>query len=260
MVPVLAVSISGCMLRPGKLMKGGKVPELDDQKTKLAMSCRMLFQADLIDYSGHISMRVPGDSDHILILPHPISRAEVMPDDIVVADLDCNRVEGKWNLPSEARMHTRTYRARPDVQSVAHLHNRMTAILSMSGTDLLPASNPGAFFGHGAIPVYQDPALIHTDEQGDKVAETLGRGEVVILRGHGSLVAAQSLEWTFAACVDLEEAATRLCYASMLGPVKFYTEDEVTRVAAQRRRDSVVQKIWDHNVAKTRLAGLLDGF
>jgi hypothetical protein len=27
----------------------------------------------------------------------------------------------------------------------------------------------------------------------------------------------------------------------------------------QRRKDSVVQKVWDHNVAKTQLAGLMAG-
>ena len=79
------------------------------------------------------------------------------------------------------------------------------------------------------------------------------------LPGHGSIVAARSLEWTFAACIDLEESAARLCYASLLGPVRYYTEDEVARVSHQRRRDSVVQKVWDHYVAKAKWAGLLDG-
>jgi hypothetical protein len=37
-----------------------------------------------------------------------------------------------------------------------------------------------------------------------------------------------------------------------------YNEDETERVMKQRRKDSVVQKVWDHNVAKTTLAGLMD--
>ena len=36
-------------------------------------------------------------------------------------------------------------------------------------------------------------------------------------------------------------------------------EDETQRVMKGRRKDSVVQKIWDHNVAKTKLAGLMAG-
>ncbi len=232
--------------------------EIDELKKKLAMACRMLFLAELVDYSGHISVRIPG-TDRFLINGHPISRAEVTPDDIVTFDPEGKRVEGKWNLPSELPMHSRTYRVRDDVQSVAHLHNRMVVVLSMADRPLMPASNPGALFGPGPIPVYHDPALIHTNEQGDEVARTLGARDAAILRGHGSIVVGQSIEWTFAACVDLEESAARLCFASTLGPVRFYTDDEVNRVSKGRKKLSVIQKVWDHYVAKARLAGLMEG-
>lgn len=233
--------------------------ELNELKKILAMSSRMLFHAGLVDYSGHVSVRVPG-SDHLLILPHPISRATVRPDDMVVTDFDGQLIEGKYKAPSEVFMHARAYKARGDVQSVAHLHNHMVATLSMVNKPFYPASsNPGAFFGPGPLPLYMDPALIHTIEQGDAVARTLGRADAVMLRGHGSMVVAQSIEWVFAACVDLEEAASRYYKASLLGPVMVYNEDETDRVMKGRRKESVVQKIWDHNVAKTRLAGLMDG-
>ena len=233
--------------------------ELSDLKTKLAMSSRMLFNAGLVDYSGHISVRVPG-SDHLLILPHPVSRATVVPEDMVVTDFEGRLIEGKYKAPSEVFMHARAYKARNDVQSVAHLHNHMVATLSMIDKPFYPASsNPGAFFGAGALPKYMDPALIHTNEQGDAVARALGKADAVMLRGHGSMVVGQAIEWVFAACVDLEEAAARFYKASLLGAVLVYNEDETSRVMKGRRKDSVVQKIWDHNVAKTKLAGLMAG-
>ena len=58
---------------------------------------------------------------------------------------------------------------------------------------------------------------------------------------------------------SLEEAAARFYKAALLGPVLVYNEDETQRVMKGRRKDSVVQKVWDHNVAKTKLAGLMDG-
>ncbi|HXG50442.1 MAG TPA: class II aldolase/adducin family protein [candidate division Zixibacteria bacterium] len=232
--------------------------ELSDLRIKLAMSSRMLFNAGLVDYSGHISARIPG-TEHFLILPHPVSRATVRADDMVVADFEGNLVEGKYRAPSEVYMHARGYKARPDVRSIAHLHNHMVAVLSMVDRPFFPASsNPGAFFGPGPMPLYMDPALIHTIEQGDAVARALGDRDAVILRGHGSMVVGQSIEWTFAACIDLEEAAARFYKASLLGAVRVYTDDETRRVMKGRRRDAVVQKIWDHNVAKTRLAGLME--
>jgi len=233
--------------------------ELNELKKLLAMSSRMLFNSGLVDYSGHISVRIPG-SDHLLILPHPVSRATVKSDDMVVTDFDGKRIEGKYEAPSEVYMHARAYKVRSDVQSVAHLHNHMVATLSMVNKPFYPASsNPGAFFGLGPLPLYMDPALIHTIEQGDAVAKTLGKADAVMLRGHGSMVVARSIEWVFAACVDLEEAASRFYKASLLGPVMVYNDDETQRVMKGRRKDSVVQKIWDHNAAKTRLAGLMEG-
>ena len=233
--------------------------DLSELKSKLAMSSRMLFNAGLVDYSGHISARIPG-SDHLLILPHPVSRALVKPDDMVVTDFDGKLIEGKYKAPSEVFMHARAYKARGDIESVAHLHNHMVATLTMVDKPFYPASsNPGAFFGPGPLPVYKDPALIHTIEQGDAVAKALGKGDAVMLRGHGSMVVGQAIEWVFAACVDLEEAASRFYQASVLGPVLVYNDDETQRVMKGRRKDSVVQKIWDHNVAKSKLAGLMSG-
>jgi L-ribulose-5-phosphate 4-epimerase len=235
------------------------VSEISELKIKLAMSSRMLFNSGLVDYSGHISVRVPG-SDHLLILPHPVSRATVVPDDMVVTDFEGKPIEGKYKAPSEVYMHARAYKARSDIQSVAHLHNHMVATLSMVDKPFFPASsNPGAFFGPGALPKYMDPALIHTNEQGDAVARALGKADAVMPRGHGSMVVGQAIEWVFAACVDLEEAAARFYKASLLGAVLVYNEDETQRVMKGRRKDSVVQKIWDHNVAKTKLAGLMAG-
>jgi ribulose-5-phosphate 4-epimerase/fuculose-1-phosphate aldolase len=235
------------------------VSEISELKIKLAMSSRMLFNSGLVDYSGHISVRIPG-SDHLLILPHPVSRATVVPDDMVVTDFEGKLIEGKYKAPSEVFMHARAYKARSNIKSVAHLHNHMVATLSMVDKPFSPASsNPGAFFGSGALPKYMDPALIHTNEQGDAVARALGNADAVMLRGHGSMVVGQAVEWVFAACVDLEEAASRFYKASLLGPVLVYNEDETQRVMKGRRKDSVVQKIWDHNVAKTKLAGLMAG-
>jgi ribulose-5-phosphate 4-epimerase/fuculose-1-phosphate aldolase len=234
------------------------VSDLSELKLKLAMSSRMLFNAGLVDYSGHISARIPG-SDHLLILPHPVSRATVKSEDMVVSDFEGKLVEGKYKAPSEVFMHARAYKARGDIQSVAHLHNHMVATLTMVDKPFYPASsNPGAFFGPGPLPVYKDPALIHTVEQGDGVAKTLGKGDAVMLRGHGSMVVGQAIEWVFAACVDLEEAAARFYKASLLGAVLVYNDDETQRVMKGRRKDSVVKKIWDHNVAKTKLAGLMN--
>ena len=233
--------------------------EINDLKKKLAMSSRMLFNSGLVDYSGHISARIPG-SDHLLILPHPVSRATVVADDMVVTDFDGKVIEGKYKAPSEVYMHARAYKARNDVQSVAHLHNHMVAVLSMVDKPFYPASsNPGAFFGSGSDATLYGPRPDPYRRAGRRGRPSLGKGDAVMLRGHGSMVVGQAIEWVFAACVDLEEAASRFYKASLLGPYASITKTRPSGRSKRRRKDSVVQKIWDHNVAKTKLAGLMEG-
>src|SRR6266403_106676 len=77
------------------------VSEINDLKKKLAMSSRMLFNSGLVDYSGHISARIPG-SDHLLILPHPVSRATVVAGDMVVSDFEGKVIEGKYKAPRKS--------------------------------------------------------------------------------------------------------------------------------------------------------------
>jgi ribulose-5-phosphate 4-epimerase/fuculose-1-phosphate aldolase len=104
----------------------------------------------------------------------------------------------------------------------------MVAVLTMVDKPFYPASsNPGAFFGSGPMPVYMDPALIHSVEQGDAVARTLGKGDAVMLRGHGSMVVGQAIEWVFAACVDLERRVEVL--QSVVSVSSGLREDETQR-------------------------------
>ena len=40
---------------------------------------------------------------------------------MVITDFDGKLIEGKYKAPSEVNMHARAYKARSDIQSVAHL-------------------------------------------------------------------------------------------------------------------------------------------
>src|SRR5919198_3558045 len=146
---------------------------LDELKAQLALACRMLANEGLFDQSGHISARHP-EGDRLLIHPHPKSRSEVEPADLIEVDLEGRVLAGDERPPSELNIHTRIYRARPDVQAVCHLHSRMATVFSIAGRELRPVTNYAAFLGNGPVPVYDDPRLVHSTEQGDALAGALG--------------------------------------------------------------------------------------
>ena len=84
-------------------------------RQQLADCHRMMVMAELLDYSGHVSARIPG-TDRILILPRDASRAGVTPDDMLVIDLDGKVLDGNRLPPTETAIHLGVYRAREDVQ------------------------------------------------------------------------------------------------------------------------------------------------
>ena len=229
------------------------IQDLPKLKAQLASAVRLLYLENLIDFNGHVSVRV---QDRVYINARPISRAAVQAKHIVAVNLNGEQVEGDFEPPGETALHTAIYRSRADVMSVAHLHPHHVTVLGIAQEKIVPVFILGSIFADG-VPVYDDPDLIFTDAQGDAVAETLGAARAAVLRGHGAVVVGVSLEETFATSVYLEENAKKQYAASALGKPRAFTPDEARRVRTSLWKPKTVQKVWDFYVSKGRALGVL---
>lgn len=227
--------------------------DLHHLREQVADCTRMLVGQEIIDYSGHVSARVPG-TDRLLIQPRDTSRAVLEPEDILVVDLDGRVVEGQGPAPSEVALHIWVYRARPDVMAVCHGHPAMSTLFTVVDRPFVGVRNFAYRFRH--LPVHADPTHIRTAEQGQAVARTLAHRGACLLRAHGTVVAASSVPELFVDCLELEESARSLVYASSLGPLLPITdEEEVELRASFGKNDYRVGKIWEHYQHKRRKAG-----
>src|SRR5215467_11852025 len=84
-----------------------------------AATTRLLEAEGILDYSGHVSTRIPG-RDAFTIQIGSTSRAEVSLESMLVVDYDGKVLEGDGQPPSELPIHLEIFRARPDVQSILH--------------------------------------------------------------------------------------------------------------------------------------------
>jgi L-ribulose-5-phosphate 4-epimerase len=160
----------------------------------IAQCCRMLEANNLIDFSGHVSSRSEGG---FLINHRDQSRFTAKPEELVEACLDgSSSTKGREALPSEAYIHSSIYNLRPDVNAIAHLHSPAVISLSISGRPIFPAVISGAIFADG-IPIYPDSRLVNSTVRGEHLARALGNARAVIIRGHGSVVAAESIKSLF---------------------------------------------------------------
>lgn len=240
---------------------GGEMAQISETtlRQQLADCHRMMVMAELLDYSGHVSARIPG-TDRILILPRDASRAGVTADDMLVVGLHGKVLDGNRLPPTETAIHLGVYRARPDVHAIGHGHPPMATLFTMLEQPVIAMRNFG--FRFIGMPIHPDPTHIRTLEQGAEVARTLGRHKYCLLRGHGSVVAVDSVQEVFLDSLEMEENARSTvqgaCLAGVLGPLKPITPEEVELLKTSFGRNEYrIAKTWEHYREKARQAGLL---
>jgi len=231
-------------------------PDLQLLKDTAARACRLLTVAGLLDFSGHISVRTP-NHDTFYVNPMRLSRETVTPEDLSEVSLTGDWVGGPHEPPQELPIHAAVYQARPEVNSVAHIHCHYAILPSIAGRDLVPVCHHGAIFG-AVVPVYSEAEKITTFEEANHMAEALGGSRAVIMKGHGAVVAESYVEATFVACLYLEENARLLVESAILGTPRPLSAEQIKRAAAKTYLPAVsIKKVWEYYLEKGRKAGAL---
>jgi ribulose-5-phosphate 4-epimerase/fuculose-1-phosphate aldolase len=109
-----------------------------------------------------------------------------------------------------------------------------------------------AIIGHD-IPVWDmhadfgdtDLLVTHPDHAAS-LAQTLGSGRVVLMRGHGFTAAAASLELVVRVAIYLKVNAQAQSAAMALGPVKFLSAGEVTAADARMGSPKATSRVWEN--------------
>src|SRR5687767_2278967 len=191
-------------------------------KGQLVDAIRMLERAGYIDHNGHASAR--RDANAFYINSGASVRGALTTDDIVTVDLNGNLVEGSAKPPLEFHIHAEVYRARPDVNAVAHTHPRWSTFLTMIDAKVQPVYAQGALLGD--ISVMDSPLSVNTKSAGARLAATLGSGRAALLKSHGSVVVGANIVEVFALAVYLEENAHRQYMAMRIGTPYVFSEAE----------------------------------
>ena len=175
---------------------------------------------------GHVSIRVPGDPTHFYMKPHSFGFDEITPDNIVICNLEGEKVGGGGRKHSEVYIHSEIFKSRPDVMSVIHTHPTHAVALSATGKALRPISQPSVAFADG-LPYYTDTIdLIRTKEMGAGVARALGACKAVLMRNHGVAVVGASVEESTILAIMLDNACQIQLLADAAGGIGPVFDDE----------------------------------
>jgi L-ribulose-5-phosphate 4-epimerase len=233
--------------------------ELTRERYDTAAATRLLVAEDILDYSGHVSARVPGQ-DALIIQDGGSSRAEVTPQRMLVVDFDGTVLHGDGKPPLELVIHTEIYRARPDVGAVLHSHLDLAiAFTMMEGVRLLPMRARAARWKSG-IPTDPDPSHIKYPEQGRALAKTLGPHHAALMRAHGMVLVAENPRALLVDAVHFQENAKAMFQVLQAGvkPIPL-TASEIETIEGKEVRDWHVRKLWTYYAGRGSAAGTLPG-
>ncbi len=88
----------------------------------------------------------------IVIKPSGVEYDVMTPDDMVVLDLEGNRVEGKLKPSSDTPTHIELYKAFPDIGGVVHTHSPEATSWAQAGRDIPLYGTTHADYFYGPIP------------------------------------------------------------------------------------------------------------
>lgn len=223
---------------------------MSDLRQDLCDALSMMERAEVIDFNGHMSCRLPG-SANILINSGKSVRSALAPADIIEIDLDGQpAAPEKTAPPMEFHLHAAIYRARPDVNAVAHTHPLWSTLFSSAGVAVEPVTMQAAVMG--PVQAFGKTASINQRPLAEELAAALGPHRVIMLRSHGAVTVGASILEAFVLAIYLEETARRQYMARALGTPYALTAAEVESIGANLRRPNLLQKVWDYHLARLR--------
>jgi L-fuculose-phosphate aldolase len=132
--------------------------------------------------AGNVSARLP--DGNVCITPSSVSYESMALDDLVVIDLDGNKVAGDRSPSSEKSLHLACYRAFDDVQAVIHSHPVYATMFAITHQPIPACIDEVTIYVGGDVPV-ADYGASGTDELGGNVVAKLKGLSAVLMANHG---------------------------------------------------------------------------
>lgn len=155
--------------------------------------------------SGNVSAKIPG-TDTFLIKPSGAQMKFLKPEELVLVDLQGNKVRGELNVSLETPIHAAIYRARRDVQAVVHTHAPTATAFGIAKMEILPLQVEVFMLLPNGVPVVPFE-LPGSEALAESVQKKILDYDAVILENHGIITVGSTIE---AACnlnEMVEEAA-----------------------------------------------------
>ncbi|MCR4922440.1 MAG: L-ribulose-5-phosphate 4-epimerase [Lachnospiraceae bacterium] len=144
---------------------------LEELKKKVYEANMLLPKYGLVTFTwGNVS-EIDRESGLFVIKPSGVDYDIMTPDDMVVMDLEGNRVEGKYKPSSDTPTHLVLYKAFKDIGGVVHTHSSYATSWAQAGRDIPCYGTTHADYIYGEVPCVR---CLTKDEIEDAYEENTG--------------------------------------------------------------------------------------
>ena len=179
---------------------------IKDVSEQLVKAGRELHEKGLVrGNSGNISAKIPG-TETFLVKSSGARMKYLQPEELVLVDMQGNKVRGQLNVSLETPIHAAIYKARREVQAVVHTHAPTATAFGIAKTEILPLQVEMFILLPNGVPVvpFEPPG---SKALAEAVQKKITDYDAIILENHGIVTVGSTIE---AACTlneMVEEAA-----------------------------------------------------
>ena len=184
----------------------------------------------LVTYTwGNVS-GIDRESGLVVIKPSGVEYDELRPEDLVVLNLDGEKVEGDLNPSSDTKTHLALYRAFPGLGGIVHTHSTHAVAWAQAGQDIPCYGTTHADYIYGPVPCTRSltPEEVEEDYElntGKVIIDTFNsRGlnplhvPAVICQNHGPFTWGKDAASAVYHAVVLEEVAKMALLTRQVNP------------------------------------------
>ena len=175
---------------------------------------------------GNISIRLENDENRFAITPSGMDYSEIDEEDIVIMDLDGEKVEGERKPSSEFRLHRHVYESRKDVDAIVHTHSVFASAVACARKSIPPLVEDMVQIVGGSVDTseYRLPA---SDDLAEAAVEALGDKNGALLANHGVLAVGKDIDEAIKTSQIIEKSAKIFLFGKLIGGPTELSEEDV---------------------------------
>lgn len=203
---------------------------LEQLKKEVYEANMLLPRYGLVTFTwGNVS-GIDRENGLFVIKPSGVEYEKLTPEDMVVVDLEGNKVEGRYDPSSDTPTHTELYNRFPQIGGIVHTHSAWATSWAQAGRDIPCYGTTHADYFYGALPCVrnltkEEIAEAYEKNTGVVIADEFERQKIdhtavpaVLCRNHGVFAWGKDAAEAVHNAVVTEEVAKMAARSEFLNP------------------------------------------